>query len=571
MVRQLGKVNDSVIRSAMTQPMILSHRARNPSMGPNTPTQDFQNNLEFDRRTPKERFFDKVTVVNSKTSFLPQIPNNLTSQSGLQLVGTSSPLQEVFYFGRKDTNAELSVQSPVDGSDSVKGSGSEQSRTRSAASLHSLQHSISRQGSDSILREDQSAASVHTRSLQSNISRQELDAIPSESGSRSLQYNISRQDSDFVVSVCTNNRDTLDVQGTSPAEDAVHGKTAEDISKAAPCLTNSQKKNLTKRRKSGKKKHKSTTGRQSLRSTSRKSKHSEQKQGNVTVSKIEKKLTENGNTANHNKDSKVRIKLKLSSFSTKRLTNIGGAYSVSADPPMGQRVSRVIKPHDGAKDTSESDDQMNLLGLYSQPIQISQKQKPTKKTVTLSTPIFAPKPPKTRNVVQSFGEIDADVSARRRPVGGSVDIGDYVPYRPAEEQYAATRGLVRVYLSERQSGTIKLHGLQHPGAPPATPTPAQLGHVLYIPSMNDIKAQRELKMRLEVLDRQDKKRQEKRIEENLRKEMSAQKERVKVLKTMQRLQIYALNEVMTTLENERFEKFKQQKEKHLEKDLNDIR
>jgi hypothetical protein len=51
------------------------------------------------------------------------------------------------------------------------------------------------------------------------------------------------------------------------------------------------------------------------------------------------------------------------------------------------------------------------------------------------------------------------------------------------------------------------------------------------------KAQRELKMRLDVLDRQDKKRQEKRMEENIKKEMNLQKERVKALKNIQRSQV----------------------------------
>jgi hypothetical protein len=239
---------------------------------------------------------------------------------------------------------------------------------------------------------------------------------------------------------------------------------------SATCLTNTQAKSFRKKQKSGKKKHKNSAGRQNLRSTSRRSKRGGHKQANAAPHSSDKNLIQNGNNTVHNQEAKLRLKLKLSSCST-RICNIGAAYSANTDTLMGQRISRIIKPQNGARDNTEKE-QTDIHALYSQPIHVSQKQKPTKNTVAVPAPLIAPKPPKVKNV-QLNGDIQYDVPSRRRSTGTSVDIGDYIPYRPAEEQYAATRGLVRVYLSERQSGTIKLHGQLHPGAPPATPTPGE--------------------------------------------------------------------------------------------------
>jgi hypothetical protein len=138
MVRQLGKLNNET-KIAMTQQLLLTKLEGKSPMALDSPSRSFQENLEFDR-TPKERFFDKITVVNSK-NFLPQI-SNLTSQSGPSLISGTPPFsQDVLSFGTEDTNLEPGILSLTNGSTS------EPSLNQSAASVRSLEHAISQQES----------------------------------------------------------------------------------------------------------------------------------------------------------------------------------------------------------------------------------------------------------------------------------------------------------------------------------------------------------------------------------------------------------------------------------------
>ncbi|XP_060071404.1 uncharacterized protein LOC132551294 [Ylistrum balloti] len=115
--------------------------------------------------------------------------------------------------------------------------------------------------------------------------------------------------------------------------------------------------------------------------------------------------------------------------------------------------------------------------------------------------------------------------------------------------------ITKVYLSEKHSGTMKDCGMEYPCAPPATPTPDQLKKVEYVPSMNDIRAQRAVKLKLQVLEKEASKRIEKQKEEKARQEKLQMKDREKELKMKQRNEIYALNKAMTELEQHRFQEF----------------
>ncbi|XP_033763700.1 uncharacterized protein LOC117344926 [Pecten maximus] len=115
--------------------------------------------------------------------------------------------------------------------------------------------------------------------------------------------------------------------------------------------------------------------------------------------------------------------------------------------------------------------------------------------------------------------------------------------------------VTKVYLSEKHSGTMKDCGMEYPCAPPATPTPDQLKKVEYVPSMNDIRAQRAVKLKLQVLEKEASKKMEKQKEEKARQDKLQMKDREKELKMKQRNEIYALNKAMTELEQQRFQEF----------------
>ncbi|CAH3165855.1 unnamed protein product [Porites evermanni] len=113
----------------------------------------------------------------------------------------------------------------------------------------------------------------------------------------------------------------------------------------------------------------------------------------------------------------------------------------------------------------------------------------------------------------------------------------------------------KVYLSETHSGMIT--GI--PCAPPSTPTVDELKKVEYIPSLTDVKSQRAVKSRLinlgNKLRAEEQKKKEKAMKEEQRRAYGA----ILQLKQRQRAEIYALNKVMTELENENFRKFMEEK------------
>lgn len=118
-----------------------------------------------------------------------------------------------------------------------------------------------------------------------------------------------------------------------------------------------------------------------------------------------------------------------------------------------------------------------------------------------------------------------------------------------------TTKVTKIFLSDKHSGTVKDCGIEIPCAPPATPTPEQLRKVEYIPSLNDIRSQRAVKVKLQVLEKEAQKKLEKQREEKEKVDKQNKKIMEKDLKHQQRLEIYALNKVMTELENSRFKEF----------------
>ncbi|XP_076087201.1 uncharacterized protein LOC143057717 isoform X1 [Mytilus galloprovincialis] len=124
-----------------------------------------------------------------------------------------------------------------------------------------------------------------------------------------------------------------------------------------------------------------------------------------------------------------------------------------------------------------------------------------------------------------------------------------------QNQSDSANKVTKIYLSDKHSGTVKDCGVEIPCAPPATPTPEQMRKVEYIPSLTDIRSQRAVKVKLQVLEKEAQKRMEKQQIERDKIEKQNKKLMEKDLKQQQRLQIYALNKVMTELENSRFKEF----------------
>ncbi|CAH3107471.1 unnamed protein product [Porites lobata] len=113
----------------------------------------------------------------------------------------------------------------------------------------------------------------------------------------------------------------------------------------------------------------------------------------------------------------------------------------------------------------------------------------------------------------------------------------------------------KVYLSETHSGMIT--GI--PCAPPSTPTVDELKKVEYIPSLTDVKSQRAVKSRLINLGNKLRAQEQKKKEKAMKEEQRRAYGEILQLKQRQRAEIYALNKVMTELENENFRKFMEEK------------
>ncbi|XP_031569329.1 uncharacterized protein LOC116303858 [Actinia tenebrosa] len=114
----------------------------------------------------------------------------------------------------------------------------------------------------------------------------------------------------------------------------------------------------------------------------------------------------------------------------------------------------------------------------------------------------------------------------------------------------------KIYLSEMQSKAIG--GV--PSAPPGTPSSDQLKKIEYVPSLMDIKSQRAIKLKLEKIVHKLRKEEQHTKENSIKQDQKKLKESLIELKQRQRLEIYALNRVMTELENENFKKFMDKKE-----------
>ncbi|KAI0237030.1 hypothetical protein LSAT2_012476 [Lamellibrachia satsuma] len=117
----------------------------------------------------------------------------------------------------------------------------------------------------------------------------------------------------------------------------------------------------------------------------------------------------------------------------------------------------------------------------------------------------------------------------------------------------------KVFWSEAQTLNQNQLGMSFPGAPPCTPTAELLQHYEYVASMTDIRAQRALRAHLEAIDMINRRRAQRDQEMQRKREKVYQKTLQIEAKKKQRLQIYALNKIMTEMEHKLFTEFCKQK------------
>ncbi|XP_033641866.1 uncharacterized protein LOC117302165 [Asterias rubens] len=140
------------------------------------------------------------------------------------------------------------------------------------------------------------------------------------------------------------------------------------------------------------------------------------------------------------------------------------------------------------------------------------------------------------------------VSPRIPGVGGGLHAGHH---RGRDDVSKVTK----VFLSEKQSGNLRELGCILPCAPPGTPTPQMLQNYQYIPSMTDLRSQRTVRERLSGMEEKVKKKVQQQRDEARKTEQQLQRDQAVALKQRQRLEIYALNKVMTEFEWMNFKEF----------------
>lgn len=122
---------------------------------------------------------------------------------------------------------------------------------------------------------------------------------------------------------------------------------------------------------------------------------------------------------------------------------------------------------------------------------------------------------------------------------------------PQKLQDSDNEKVKKIFLSETHSAMIA--GI--PCAPPSTPIVDEKTKVEYIPSLTDVKSQRAVKARLINIGNNLRAQEQRRKEKSLKDEQKRAYGAILQLKQRQRAEIYALNKVMTELENANFRKF----------------
>ncbi|XP_065061067.1 uncharacterized protein LOC135688236 isoform X2 [Rhopilema esculentum] len=119
--------------------------------------------------------------------------------------------------------------------------------------------------------------------------------------------------------------------------------------------------------------------------------------------------------------------------------------------------------------------------------------------------------------------------------------------------------LTKVYLSEKRSGTL----MGVPAVPPATPCSGFYEEIEWVPSMSDMKSKRLVTSKLAgLVSKQAKRENEERItreQKQLQEEKQRNKEMLLKIKQRQRAEIYALNKILTEVENATYEKYKEER------------
>ncbi|XP_066296247.1 uncharacterized protein [Branchiostoma lanceolatum] len=283
---------------------------------------------------------------------------------------------------------------------------------------------------------------------------------------------------------------------------------------------------------------------------------------NKNKKKTKRKVKSGSKMANRKTGIKPGLKLKTRAKSAKSiysqtLMRVGSAVGFNANSLRLQTRQKTGKSDQRVSRTSEATRRDNKMSAPKASSEIIYSQKFSRLHPNSSIHAVS-KSLDSAQEKQSDKRHAGFLSARRAEVPMfSPRRADLLPSpRRPSTNGAEGEKPVRIFLSEKQSGMMKDCGVFLPCAPPATPSKEQMERYEFVPSMTDVRAKREVQARLQLMDKAAKQKKAKQMEIAKRQEKRKEKDGVAGHKARQRLEIYALNKIMSEYEWSNFQAFK---------------
>ncbi|XP_078616106.1 uncharacterized protein LOC144884576 [Branchiostoma floridae x Branchiostoma japonicum] len=282
--------------------------------------------------------------------------------------------------------------------------------------------------------------------------------------------------------------------------------------------------------------------------------------GNKNKKKTKRKVKSGSKMSNRKIGSKPGLKLKTRAKSAKSiysqtLVRVGSAVGFNTNSLRLQTRQKTVKSDQRVSRTSEATRRdYNKMSAPKTSSEIIYSQKfsrlhPNSSIHAVSKSLDSAQPDKRQAGFLSARRAEVPMFSPRR--------ADLLPSpRRPSTNGAEGEKMTRIFLSEKQSGMMKDCGVFLPCAPPATPSKEQMERYEFVPSMTDVRAKREVQARLQLMDKAAKQKKAKQMEIAKRQEKRKEKDGVAGHKARQRLEIYALNKIMSEYEWSNFQAFK---------------
>ncbi|XP_035697067.1 uncharacterized protein LOC118430340 [Branchiostoma floridae] len=282
--------------------------------------------------------------------------------------------------------------------------------------------------------------------------------------------------------------------------------------------------------------------------------------GNKNKKKTKRKVKSGSKMGNRKIGNKPGLKLKTRAKSAKSiysqtLVRGGSAVGFNTNSLRLQTRQKTVKSDQRVSRTSEATRRdYNKMSAPKTSSEIIYSQKfsrlhPNSSIHAVSKSLDSAQPDKRQAGFLSARRAEVPMFSPRR--------ADLLPSpRRPSTNGAEGEKMTRIFLSEKQSGMMKDCGVFLPCAPPATPSKEQMERYEFVPSMTDVRAKREVQARLQLMDKAAKQKKAKQMEIAKRQEKRKEKDGVAGHKARQRLEIYALNKIMSEYEWSNFQAFK---------------